>query len=78
MSGYEQGRAVHIDHHLTNVAINYRRDREAAERTAEEARTVGRRAIAMGTEDGPLELWLTSSFALASRIARRSARSGRR
>ncbi len=24
MSGYEQGRAVHIDHHLSNVAINYR------------------------------------------------------
>ncbi|MCH8888717.1 MAG: hypothetical protein IIC13_19230 [SAR324 cluster bacterium] len=24
MSGYQQGRAVHIDHHLSNVAINYR------------------------------------------------------
>ena len=24
MSGYLQGRAVHIDHHLSNVAINYR------------------------------------------------------
>lgn len=24
MSGYDQGRAVHIDHHLSNAAINYR------------------------------------------------------
>lgn len=24
MSGYQQGRAVHIDHHLSNAAINYR------------------------------------------------------
>ena len=24
MSGYLQGRAAHIDHHLSNVAINYR------------------------------------------------------
>ncbi|MDH4247409.1 MAG: hypothetical protein OEW39_06305 [Deltaproteobacteria bacterium] len=24
MSGYQQGRAVHIDHHLSNMAINYR------------------------------------------------------
>ncbi|MDH5751337.1 MAG: major capsid protein [Deltaproteobacteria bacterium] len=24
MSGYQQGRAVHIDHHLSNMAVNYR------------------------------------------------------
>jgi 3-oxoacyl-[acyl-carrier protein] reductase len=45
--GIGRGIVLEFAHEGADVAINYRRDREAAERTAAEVRELGRRAVAL-------------------------------
>src|SRR5204862_4323785 len=53
--GIGRGIVVELAREGADVAINYRRDREAAEATAAEVRAVGRRALALQADVGERE-----------------------
>jgi len=53
--GIGRGIVLEFAREGADVAINYRRDREAAERTAEEVRTLGRRAVVLQADVGDRE-----------------------
>jgi 3-oxoacyl-[acyl-carrier protein] reductase len=53
--GIGRGIVLEFAREGADVAINYRRDREAAERTADEVRTLGRRAVVLQADVGDRE-----------------------